>query len=462
MAAHAERAQLIANWARLINVNAASGALLKEPVGLKIRAVLGPRAAALEILAGVHAGPLLDLMNRSDKALLRQLIPWEFVGVPAAFMQNRYVRLEAGWPFSLAEAEIRLSRAGLDFQKLADEGAWVVGRDEHGRKIGTSFKDRTTHFLLGGATGSGKTTAIQEALTILSHSPSNRFVLIDGKLGDSLGPFRDLTGRVGPLALDLESAKAALAWVHGEMLDRYRRKGEGETLEDRIIVVFDEFQQWAEDEVVAAYMAKIAAQGRAAKVHLMMATQHPTVGVFGDPATPREIAGRLALYVTDSDASRVVVGSSDPRADRLLGAGDAYYLAPGICHRVQVYWVDKNDFEHLPLGEPELEAWPAYSLADNGPDVGRLKPVTAHEAALAVRTAIAPSYRGRPRGRGYLADLMSGADLDAAGTGRLDRILQFGRSLAQHLQESEDVMLGFVAPDEEEEGVELELVNATS
>jgi hypothetical protein len=444
------RRALITEWARLIQGNAANGALLGEPVGLRISAICGPRAAALEILAGIQAGSLLDLMNKSDMALMRQLVPWEFVGRPAAFMRGRYVRLEAGWPKGVGETMIRLSDLSGDFQEMAARGAWLVGRDERGRSITTSLKDRTAHFLMAGATGSGKSTAIRGALVALSASESNRIVLIDGKLGESLGPFRDMRGRVGPLVLDLESARGALAWVYAEMRDRYRRRGLGDPLDDRIVVIFDEFQYWANDAAVAAYMAQIAAQGRAANVHLIAATQHPTVSTFGDPSTPREIAGRMALYVTDADASRVVVGGAEPRADRLLGAGDCYLLAPGVCHRLQVAYVDEADFAELPQGMPELETWPAYR-SDEGPDTGALKPITAQEAALAVRTALAPPWRGRARGRGYLSTLMAEAGLESAGTGRMNRILTFGRDLAERLQSAPDVCISGAEETEHEQ-----------
>jgi hypothetical protein len=78
---------------------------------------------------------------------------------------------------------------------------------------------------------------------------------------------------------------------------------------------------------------------------------------------------------------------------------------------------------------------------DDGPDAGSLKPITALEAGLAVRTVLAPQWRGRSRGRGYLSTLMDEAGLESAGTGRLDRILGFGRELVDYLQATPDVCL---------------------
>jgi hypothetical protein len=273
-------------------------------------------------------------------------------------------------------------------------------------------------------------------------------VLIDGKMGESLGVFRDIAGLVGPLAMDLETARAALSWTVAEMLGRYRRMGSGEKLPDRILVVFDEFQFFAEDRGIAGLMSRIASQGRAAKVHLVLATQHPAVGCFGDPSTARELTGRLALYVTDDAASRVVIGSAEPRADHLLGDGDSYLLSPSVVHRVQGAWPEDSDFDNCPLGPPEFETWPALAgspLENQGP--GRLKPITPPEIALAVRTALAPTWRKKRRGRGYLESLMAEAGFDASGAGRLGRIVALGRDVLKELQEAPDVLIEWAGED---------------
>jgi hypothetical protein len=456
MSSEIERQQWVQRWARVIYANAKSGAFFKgQEVDTTIHGVAGPRAGAIEVLAGEYAGNLLSRMRESDGALMRQLIPWDFTGEPVCFMRGRYVRMEAGWPPGRGRVKIPLASFGQCPHDEVARGRWTLGPNEYGHRINAVFDNKTPHFLIAGATGAGKTTAIRVALIQLNRAPRvNRLVLLDGKMGESLGPFRDVAGRVGPIAMDIDAARSALTWALAEMLDRSRYVGQGGKLEDRIIVVFDEFQFWAEDKGVAAILARLASQGRAAQVHLLLATQHPSIGCFGDPATARELTGRLAFYVTDSDASRVAVGGSDPRADLLLGEGDGYALWPGTCHRLQGAWPEQSDFDGLVLGEPEIDAWPggdfAGLLENEGP--GQTKPVTVEEAVLAVRTALAPPYRGRQRGRGYLENLMREAGLDTSGTGRTDRIKEIGRKILGGLQAAPDVRIEWAG--EESEGTD--------
>ena len=341
--------------------------LFGHPIGLsQTTLVNGPRAGALEIGAGFESGALLRALQSDDGATLRQLIPWNFIGEPSAFMSGRCVRLEAGWPGDIAEDDIPLATLG---KHPAGDGRWLVGRNECGNVLTAGLSDRSPHWLISGTTGSGKTTAMLSMIGQLCQDANNRLVLIDAKHGASLRGLGNVRGLVGPLADDVTSARAALAWCTREMAARY--SGARDTR--RLIVVIDEVQDIANDTAAAELLRQLVVQGRGASVHVVVATQHPVVASLGGPTVGRNLVGRLALRVADADASRVALGASSPRADHLLGRGDSYAVAPGVTHRTQVAYLDfippttdRPDIDEWPddLDVPDSSGWPT------GPEVG--------------------------------------------------------------------------------------------
>jgi DNA polymerase III delta prime subunit len=355
----ARRAHLI-TWARTME-RAAVHRLFGPPVQLpKTTLVNGPRAGALELHAGIQSGPLLRALQADDAALLRQLVPWSFVGEPSVFMSGRRVRVEAGWPRGLAEDDIPLRALG---QHPIGNGRWLVGRNEYGDVVTAALSDRTPHFLFSGTSGSGKTTALQSAVAQLAGDLNNRLVLIDAKHGASLRDVAHVRGMIGPLATDVPAARAALAWCVIEMERRYTDDRDKRLL----VVIIDEVQEIVDDELAADSLRRLVVQGRGARVHVILATQHPIIAALGSPTVGRNIVGRLALLVADADASRVAVGGAQPRADRLQGHGDSYAIAPGVVHRTQIARLDTDP----PTGgQPDLAEWPEAndlpSAAANG------------------------------------------------------------------------------------------------
>jgi len=361
----ARRAHLI-TWARTME-RAAVHRLFGPPVQLpKTTLVNGPRAGALELHAGIQSGPLLRALQADDAALLRQLVPWSFVGEPSVFMSGRRVRVEAGWPRGLADDDIPLRALG---RHPIGNGRWLVGRNEYGDVVTAALSDRTPHFLFSGTSGSGKTTALQSAVAQLAGDLSNRLVLIDAKHGASLRDVAHVRGLIGPLATDVPAARAALAWCVVEMERRYTESPSpgGGRDERLLIVIIDEVQEIVDDELAADSLRRLVVQGRGARVHVILATQHPIIAALGGPTVGRNIVGRLALLVADADASRVAVGGAQPRADRLQGHGDSYAIAPGVVHRTQIARLDTDPPSG---GQPDLAEWPEAndlpSAAANG------------------------------------------------------------------------------------------------
>jgi hypothetical protein len=422
-----KRVQLLETWARGI-VNAAhAGALTGgQPIRiLGVETIRGPRAGALEIKAGLDAGRLLKVLSDNDYALHRQFIPWDFRGEPSVFMAGRHVRLEAGWPPSLSEQDIKLGDLAA---RPKGNGRWAVGRNEYGQVVVAGLNlDRTPHWLVSGATGAGKTVALRSAVTQLAADSDNQLILIDGKRGASFAGYK-LRAMVGPVATNPQDWQAALLWASNELTRRYESGSS-----TRLIVVVDEVQEVILDQVVAEAVRRLTTLGRDACVHCLLATQHPVIAALGGPTVTRNMTGRLALRVSDFEASRVAIGGAAPRADHLLGRGDAYAVAPTATHRVQVAYTTKQDLEAV-AGAPTMEEWPEVSAESLGqvPGAGRPSP-WPEPAELGVAMAAAWTRRGRP----WLQEMVENAGLQRPGSIRADRLLALARGTLTWLKQNE-------------------------
>lgn len=416
-----QKTALIQDWGSRLYRSAVSGKLDGKPYALQIpRGIAGPRAAVLEFNAGLDADRLLRKLQASDGAIVRQFVPFDFTGDPLVFMRGRYVRIEAGWPDALAERSIRVN--DISFGRALSRGRWIVGKNELGETTTIGLTDNAPHMLISGTSGSGKTTAVHSLLLQLSRSGA-RLVLIDGKNGRSLRDFDRLPGVIGPLAVSVEQARAALAWSVTEML---RRLASRDTDLPRLVVVIDEIQTYIDDAASVDLVRKIASQGREVLVHLIVTTQRPTVATLGDSAIKLNLSGRLALHVPDASSSQVATGQADIRADHLLGAGDAYAIVPGAVQRVQVAYFTRPEIDAALTARPELTDWPDYS-AESVPDL----PVSDfNDDELAVSTACAFNAAGRPA----LLKALELANLPRPGADRARRLLDRGRKLLEALR----------------------------
>ncbi len=424
-----DRKMLLQEWAQRLAEAASQGHLDGKPIAIqRIETISGPRAGALEMFAGLDAGRLLRALSADGCALARQFIPYDFTGEPAVYMAGRAVRVEAGWPNDLADTVIPLRALP---PHPAGQGRWVVGRDELGATVIAGVSDRSPHWLIAGATGSGKSVALRLTALQLSKDPSVRMILVDGKWGEGLGMCARLPGLVGPLATDIPDARRALMYAVRQMQRRYRSGG----YDTRLVVIVDEFQELVNDTLAVEALRRLMAQGRAAGVHCLLATHHPSLKAFGDdPSIRRNLVGRIALRVGDLDASRVAVGDSTPRADRLLGAGDAYTIVPGVIRRVQVAYVDHRDFDDAPRCDPELPEWPEADAEDLGQEVPVRWQYTGAELGCALWSAVLGE--GRPA----LVRRMEEHELGRPGSEKAERLLRLGREQAAWLREHTDLL----------------------
>ncbi|MCD8526492.1 MAG: DNA translocase FtsK 4TM domain-containing protein [Alphaproteobacteria bacterium] len=250
----------------------------------------------------------------------------------------------------------------------------VLGKDIGGQPIMADLA-KMPHLLVAGTTGSGKSVAVNTMILSLLYrlSPKQcRFIMIDPKMLE-LSVYDDIPHLLSPVVTEPGKAVVALKWAVREMEDRYRamsklgvrniegynerlaearRKGETimrkvatgfdpetgqEIYEDRpldltalpyIVVVVDEFADLmlVAGKDVENAIQRLAQMARAAGIHLIMATQRPSVDVITG-VIKANFPTRISFAVTSKIDSRTILGEGG--AEQLLGMGDMLYMAPG-------------------------------------------------------------------------------------------------------------------------------------
>jgi S-DNA-T family DNA segregation ATPase FtsK/SpoIIIE len=240
------------------------------------------------------------------------------------------------------------------FQKLQTEIPLALGKDTTGR-VYCSDLAKMPHLLVAGATGSGKSICLNALLTgmVFRSTPGEvRFLMIDPKRLE-LPRYAGIPHLLSPVITDAKAAGMALQWLVGEMDRRYdvlsavtvrdiygfnRVVEEGEGLdalepEDRhrlphIVVVVDEFADLMvrAPREVEAPVQRLAQMARAVGIHLVFATQRPSVDVITG-VIKANFASRVAFRVISMTDSRTVLDRNG--AETLLGNGDMLFLPTG-------------------------------------------------------------------------------------------------------------------------------------
>jgi len=218
----------------------------------------------------------------------------------------------------------------------------ALGRDIPGRPIYCDLA-KMPHLMIAGSTGSGKSVCINSILTsILVHSSPEevRMILVDPKVVE-LSIYNGVPHLIMPVITDPKKAAGALNWAVTEMQRRYKLFEDGQVRDIKgfnekyknvpevehlplILIVIDEL---AELMMVAAkevetYISRLAALARAAGIHLLIATQRPSVDVITG-VIKANIGSRIAFAVTSGVDSRTILDSYG--AEKLLGKGDMLY-----------------------------------------------------------------------------------------------------------------------------------------
>lgn len=217
----------------------------------------------------------------------------------------------------------------------------VLGKDIAGHQVIADLGDMP-HLLIAGTTGSGKTVCVNcLILSMLFKSSPNelKFVMVDPKMVE-LAPFNGLPHLLCPVVTDAKKAAVALNWIVGEMEDRYQllaKEGArnidayNEKQENKmpyIIVIIDELADLmmvSRDQIETA-ITRLAQLSRAVGIHLLLATQRPSVDVVTG-VIKANFPSRISFKVASKVDSRTVLDSNG--ADKLLGKGDMLFLRPG-------------------------------------------------------------------------------------------------------------------------------------
>ena len=276
---------------------------------------------------------------------------------------------------------VRISEViGTDeFMKSDSPLEAVLGLGLTGEPVTLDLR-KMPHGLIAGATGSGKSVCINSILVSLLYkaSPTDlKMMLIDPKMVE-LAPFNGIPHLISPVITDVKAATAALKWAVAEMDRRYEllahagvrdiERYNKVVMENRkfslkmpyLLIVIDELSDlmMMSPADVEVSIIRIAQKARACGIHLIIATQRPSVDVITG-TIKANIPTRVAFSVSSQVDSRTIIDSIG--AERLLGKGDMLYLGNGQSSsvRLQGTFVTDEEIERI-IEHVQNEASPNY------------------------------------------------------------------------------------------------------
>tara|TARA_Y100001970_G_scaffold164487_1_gene200984 strand:+ start:4863 stop:6956 length:2094 start_codon:yes stop_codon:yes gene_type:complete len=228
------------------------------------------------------------------------------------------------------------------------------------------------HLLIAGTTGSGKSVCINTIILSLlyKHSPDKcKFILIDPKMLE-LSTYEGIPHLLCPVITEAKRAASVLGWVVKEMENRYRlmtkvgvRNIDGYNSKHKhsmpyIVVIVDEMSDLmlVAGKEIEGYIQKLSQMARAAGIHIIMATQRPSVDVITG-TIKANFPTRISFQVTSKIDSRTILGEQG--AEQLLGKGDMLFMSSANkMIRIHAPYVSESEIEKInnylrSQGEPE-------------------------------------------------------------------------------------------------------------
>ncbi len=284
---------------------------------------------------------------------------------------------------------LQSTRAASDESRLP----LFLGKDVSGRPLIVDMA-KMPHLLIAGRTGTGKSVCLNTLILslLMTRTPDEvRMLMIDPKMVE-LSPYKRIPHLMHPVITDMKKAEAVLAWSVDKMeerydllarvgvrhLESYNKLGRAEVLErlgmkdgdpeasdipDRmpyIVIIADEMADlmMTSGKDVEAHIIRLAQKSRAVGIHLVLATQKPTVDVITG-LIKSNLPARISFQVASKMDSRVVLDESG--AERLLGSGDMLYLAPSTSHLTRAQGTYVSDDEINAIIDFFSDVEPEYS-----------------------------------------------------------------------------------------------------
>ena len=255
-----------------------------------------------------------------------------------------------------------------EFKNFPSNLAFAVGKDIGGQLVVTDIA-KMPHVLIAGATGSGKSVCINTLIMSIlykAHPDDVKMIMIDPKVVE-LNVYNGIPHLMIPVVTDPKKASAALAWGVAEMTERYKKfadagvrdlkgynqKAESGSVDDdgqpikkmpQIVIIVDELADlmMVASKEVEESICRLAQLARAAGIHLIIATQRPSVDVITG-LIKANMPSRIAFSVSSGIDSRTILDANG--AEKLLGKGDMLFFPQGYSKPARVQGAFVSDKE---------------------------------------------------------------------------------------------------------------------
>ncbi len=321
---------------------------------------IGPRVTQFTLKP--PAGTKLSKIAALDRELALGLAA-QSIRVEAPIPGKRAVGIEVP---NVKAAMVRMASIvdSKEWKREKDTLSFVVGRDIAGKPV-VGALNKMPHLLIAGQTGSGKSVMINTLLTSLLYrsSPADlKLILVDPKQVE-LTPYNDIPHLLTPVITEPEKCISALKWAVSEMERRlktfaehkkrniaeYNNIADDESM-PYIVIVIDELADLmmmaARD--VEALIVRIAQKARAAGIHLVLATQRPSVDVITG-LIKANVPARIAFTVASQVDSRTIIDGVG--AEKLLGMGDMLFSTSDMPKPIRVQGAFISDDETIKVND---------------------------------------------------------------------------------------------------------------
>ena len=248
-----------------------------------------------------------------------------------------------------------------NFKGAKSKVSFAIGEDIGGNSIVSNIA-KLPHLLIAGTTGSGKSVCINCLLLSLLYKATPdevKLIMIDPKMVE-LGVYNGIPHLYVPVVTDPKKAAGALQWSVVEMMKRYRLFSEagvrdlagynslctrnGEKTMPQVVIVIDELADlmMVASKEVEESICRVAQMGRAAGMHLVIATQRPSADVITG-LMKANIPSRIAFAVSSALESRIILDQQG--AEKLIGMGDMLYAPIGVGKPVRIQGAFVSDEE---------------------------------------------------------------------------------------------------------------------